>query len=50
MNVNTISTGNLVINSINTPQIQVSTLQVGRSIICSPNVSTLSFTTANIDN
>lgn len=50
MNVNTISTGNLVINSINTPQIQVSTLQVGRSIICSPNVSTLSFTTATIDN
>jgi hypothetical protein len=50
INVDTISTGNLLINSINTPQIQVSTLQVSRNIICSPAVSTLSFTNATIDN
>jgi hypothetical protein len=50
VNVNTISTGNLVINSINTPQIQVSTLLVSQSINCSPTVSTLTFTSATIDN
>lgn len=50
INANILSTGSLVINSINTPQIQVSTLLVGRSIVCSPAVSTLSFTNATIDN
>ena len=50
VNVNIISTGNLLINSINSPQIQVSTLNISRNIVCSPTVSTLYFTNATIDN
>jgi len=50
INVNYISTANITIGQIQTPAIEVSSLNVYQNIACGPGVSTVTMTVATIDN